>query len=288
MNQNINSGSAGRTPVSTVLGGYLALGLPFLVAGGLDGLRVLVLGLHLAALAFVWLVSTPPGGAARMARDWFPLLLIPLLYLELPLLMEGMPGPVVYHDPTIAALELSLFGAQPSFEWAGAWPWAPVSELLHASYFSYYAITYVPGMLLHSRQDAFDETMLAVVLAFLLCYVVFIVFPVQGPRYLGVPAGVPDGPVRGLVLAVLEGGSSRGAAFPSAHVSVAVVQTAMALRHQPRVGWVLLPVALGLAAGAVYGGFHYGIDALAGALVGLIAAAAARPLGARLKAHRAG
>ena len=109
------------------------------------------------------------------------------------------------------------------------------------------------------------------------------VFPVQGPRYIAPPAGVPDGLFRSLTLALLEGGSSRGAAFPSSHVSVAVAQTLLALRFQRRLGWVLVPVTTLLALGAVYGGFHYAVDVLVGAALGVVSAWLARPLGRALQ-----
>lgn len=268
--------------------------------GGTTPARLLVLLLHLVATVGLTATSSTPnrGRVVRVLGDWAPLLLVPLLYAELPLLMQGLPGPVRYHDPLIAGLEQRLFGAQPAYQWAGAWPWVPLSELLHACYFSYYPLIYAPPLLVYlgvsgaregdRRTGAFGETVTALVLSFLICFVVFIVFPVQGPRYLGVPAGVPDGPVRRLVLRVLQGASSRGAAFPSSHVSVAVTQAAMALRHQPRVGRWTSALALGLAAGAVYGGFHYGVDTLAGAAVGLLAALSARPLRRGLEGREAG
>jgi membrane-associated phospholipid phosphatase len=110
------------------------------------------------------------------------------------------------------------------------------------------------------------------------CYLIFVVWPVQGPRYLSPPIGVPTGPVRGLALTILEGGSSRGAAFPSSHVAVAVTQSLVMLRHRRALGAVVSAVTVALALGAVYGGFHYAVDALTGALVGAAAWAASGPL----------
>ena len=121
------------------------------------------------------------------------------------------------------------------------------------------------------NKDAFEKTVLAVMVSFFVCFLAFVAFPVQGPRYLGVPQGVPDGPVRRLVLSLLEAGSSRGAAFPSSHVAVATTQFVMVMRYQPRYGLLVFAISLGLAAGAVYGGFHYGVDVLAGAAVGTLA-----------------
>ena len=92
--------------------------------------------------------------------------------------------------------------------------------------------------------------------------------PYRGHVTSACPQGVPDGPVRRLVLALLEAGSSRGAAFPSSHVAVATTQFVMVVRYQPRLSFFVFAISLGLAAGAVYGGFHYAVDALAGVAVG--------------------
>ena len=118
-------------------------------------------------------------------------------------------------------------------------------------------------------------------ITFLGCYLVFIVFPVQGPRYLAeAPADIPSGPFRTLTLIVLDAGSSRGAAFPSSHMAVAVAQTLLTFRFQPKI--VARPMALlvtGLGVGAVYGGFHYATDMLAGAVAGVAAALAVSAAG---------
>ena len=63
--------------------------------------------------------------------------------------MEALPGPVRYHDPLITAWEEALFRGQPAFEWAGAWPFPLLSELLHGCYVSYYVLLYLPPLLLY-------------------------------------------------------------------------------------------------------------------------------------------
>ena len=73
---------------------------------------------------------------------------------------------------------------------------------------------------------------------------------------------------------ILAAGSSRGAAFPSSHMAVTVAQTVMAFRWQPKLGAILALVSLLVGVGAVYGGFHYGVDMIAGALLGLVVAGA--------------
>ena len=74
---------------------------------------------------------------------------------------------------------------------------------------------------------------------------------------------------------ILEGGSSKGTAFPSSHVAVVVAQALMALLYQRWTGWAIALLSGGLAMGAVYGGFHYAVDIVAGAGVGVAAYAIA-------------
>jgi|TARA_B100000959_G_scaffold31_1_gene48 membrane-associated phospholipid phosphatase len=42
------------------------------------------------------------------------------------------------------------------------------------------------------------------------------------------------------------------------------------LRYQPPIGILVTLISVGVGVGAVYGGFHYAIDMLAGAVVGLV------------------
>jgi membrane-associated phospholipid phosphatase len=83
---------------------------------------------------------------------------------------------------------------------------------------------------------------------------------------------------------ILERGSSRGAAFPSSHAAVAVAQSVVLLRLWPRLGAVVSVLTALLLVGAVHGGFHYGVDMIAGTLLG--AGVALLGLAARSPAHR--
>lgn len=231
---------------------------------------------------------------------WLPLVAVPALYAELPLVAAGLAGAATpfapMHDATVVRWELALFGpllgGSPSTVLAERAPWTALSELLHLAYLAYYAIIYVPPALLwweatRRREGAgaisaaarpraaYDASALTVLLAFVLCYVAFAVFPVQGPWYTwgtGGPRGLPlSGPVRTFVQGLLVAGSSRGTAFPSSHVAVSVAQAVALSRVAPRLAWAVGPTTALLALGAVYGGYHYGVDAIAGAVVGAAA-----------------
>lgn len=243
---------------------------------------ILALG-HLALLALALAVHRArprldrpgAGRAARVLADWYPLLAIPLLYSELDLLNRAV-WDGHYFDATILAIEQRIFGTQPSVTLARSAPWPALSEPLFAAYLSYYPIIYIPPLVLYlrGRRDAFLGMLAPLIATFLVHYVVFIYFPVQGPRYLfpAPPGPVGDGPVFRLAQSVLESGSSRGAAFPSSHMAVAVAQTVAAFRFLPRAAPLILVATIGLGFGAVLGGFHYATDMIAGAAAGVAVA----------------
>src|SRR2546426_11377486 len=101
---------------------------------------------------------------------------------------------------------------------------------------------------------------------FYICYVVFLFFPVAGPRYtfdLANNAATSVWPARATQW-LLDLGDSWGAAFPSSHVAAAVVAALCALRYWRPLGLLLTPLTVGLVLSVVYGQFHYAVDAVAG------------------------
>lgn len=239
---------------------------------------VLVAHIGGCILAIFLATRVAPNGSrptfVQALCDWAPLLAVPALYTELPTLIAGAGSR--FHDQLIQQWEAALFGASPAHAAAGRLPWTPLSELLHLGYLSYYVIIYAPPLWLYLRSERrqFNLTITALTVAFTACFVVFVYFPVAGPRYLwSAPPGIPDGPVRRLALWVLANGSSKGAAFPSSHVAVAITQSMMMLSHQRRAGLLISAASVLLALGAVYGGFHYGIDVLVGGATGVVIAA---------------
>jgi membrane-associated phospholipid phosphatase len=257
--------------------------------------RLGLLGLHLV-LALVILrqpvrLDRVPGGSRwwSPARDWLPLLVVPLFYWETPILMEAVHRGAVY-DPLVQAWEAAIFGGQPSQTLALRWPWLWLSETLHAAYLSYYFIVLAPPIALYlaGRRAAFRRVVFTVVVAILLHQAAFISFPVVGPRFL-FPA--PTGPLEGGLLyqlthRLLEAASSPGTAFPSSHVGVSVAVTIALFRERTRAApWVAALTTL-LAISTVYGGFHYAVDAVAGVGSGAVAALMAPTLRRRLRRCR--
>jgi hypothetical protein len=259
-----------------VLGGYLVFGAVLALwsaarGGGSTawgGPRVAV-AVYAALLVCLVLVIRSKGKFGEVIGDWLPLLALPVLYGAIP----GTAVAVGPFDATVQQWDRAIFGSDVARTFAGAAPWQPLSELLHAAYLSYYAIIYGPPLLIYLRGDreAFRRMVLAFTIAMVACFAIFCVVPVEGPRYAWPPpAGVPDGMFRRLVTAILEGGSSRGTAFPSSHQAIAVVMGLSSMNWDRRLGLPVVASSVLLGLGAVYGGFHYAVDMMAGGLVALI------------------
>jgi membrane-associated phospholipid phosphatase len=229
------------------------------------------LAAHLAVLLLGALVLGSAGPMLRPLRDWLPLVCGPFLYVELRWLIAGVGRP--HADVIVQGWERALFPGTPAATWAAAMPIRWASEALHLAYASYYLLVYLPPVILYARgrRGDYATTLLALTVVYALCFAAYLFFPVDGPRFLVGPAAAPDGPIRAFVLQLLEAGSSRGTAFPSSHVAASVVASLCALRVQRAVGIVVALLTVGLALATVYGGFHYAVDALAGAIVGVVA-----------------
>jgi membrane-associated phospholipid phosphatase len=250
---------------------------------------MLLLEIGPAPIAVHWVSGRSPR-LTRVIGDWYVLALVPALYSELAMLNVAVHGGK-YFDDIILHWEAQLFGGQPSHEFAAALPNLALSEFLHFAYISYYLIIYGPFLMLYlrGRTDAHQRAAFTVMLTFFAHYVFFIFFPVQGPRYL-FPAPTGDmaaGPMYNLAHQILEAGSSRGAAFPSSHVGVAFAQTAMSFLFLKRWSPILVLLSTGLAVGAVYGGFHYATDVVAGFLFAMLLVALAYPIASRLAKQHA-
>jgi membrane-associated phospholipid phosphatase len=258
-------GLAGALPTA-----FLAVTTPAMARYARDFGDWVPLGAHALVLLAASAVLFSRSRALRPLRDWLPLAVGPFVYVALRWLIAGVGRP--HADALVRQWEQSLLPGNPSATWAPTMPSLALSELLHFAYASYYLLIYVPPAILYLRacRREFARTVLALAIVYGVCFVTYLLFPVDGPRFIIGPAAAPGGPVREAVLHLLATGSSRGTAFPSSHVAASVVATLCALRVQRPVGLIVGILTVGLTLGTVYGGFHYGVDALAGLMVGAV------------------
>ncbi|MFI5236163.1 MAG: phosphatase PAP2 family protein [Gemmatimonadales bacterium] len=227
---------------------------------------------HLLILPLVWLVRRDGlGRFGHFVAEVYPIVLIAGLYTALDVL-QG-PGLPPVHDALIQRLEQRLFGMQPSRDWWRAHPSLFWSTVLHGAYLCYYVIVPLPVLWFWFRGEltALRRVVLCEMSVFVFCYLWFVFFPVAGPYYeFARPTGAFVQTVTArMVYGALASGSSYGAAFPSSHVAATTAATLAAWAGDRRLGAAMaLPAAL-LAIATVYCQMHYGIDAIAGLVVGI-------------------
>jgi len=225
---------------------------------------------HLLMTALICLAprARARGGAARFWGEWYAMFLLAGLYGEVGVLTSHAG---LHNDALIQRAEVFVFGSEVSYRWIREMPVVWFSWFVHWCYLSYYAMLFASpaGLWIVGKRLAARQTIFAIVVTFFVCYVIFLFFPVAGPRYAFALAHNPATEVTPARLAqwLLDRGDSWGAAFPSSHVAASVVATGMAWRHWRVLGLVLAPFTIGLVLAVVYGQFHYAVDALSGLMV---------------------
>lgn len=270
------------------LGSAQPADLLFLAYVGISGLLILAFGWqltwplwlgltvsHLAMLAIgVWWSgrTAKHPSVAGFLRDSYPLLFIGFLYWELRYLALLFSSG--YNDPIVLRWEEALFGEQLAMTLSQRLPYLWLSETMHFFYASYWYLLLAALIALYLRRRfaGFRQLVFAELVVYFGCYIIFTFFPVAGPHYQFPVIGghLSEGFLYQLVHWVLEDGGSKGAAFPSSHVAVAVAISLVTWRYDRVVWLVTLPFVVGLTISTVYGRFHYGIDAAAGILAAVI------------------
>lgn len=285
---------AAAQPTDIVFIGYVSLsGLAVAFFGWRlsSGLWVVLTASHIALIAIaLWFAARPTHypSVGGIIRDVYPLFAIVFLYWELRYLALLFSSG--YNDALILRFEETLFGEQLAMTFSQRFPSIWLSELMHFFYGLYWVLLPLAVALLYVRRrpQGARELIYVELVVFFGCYLVFLFFPVQGPHYEFPLIGPPlaDGPMYTFVHWVLEDGGSKGAAFPSSHVAVAVAILLVTWRQDRVVWWMMLPFVIGLTIGTVYGRFHYGIDAASGVVAALVLYGVARYLSRWLDGRR--
>ena len=236
------------------------------------GKATLLAVVHLFAAGLPLLIgrlSWDRGFGSRLLRtlhEVYPLLLLPVFWLELDPLIRTLHGTT--RDAAIMALDRAVFGLHLDQVWIRAMPQAWFSELMHFSYWIYLPLIFTPPIVMALRRDAvgFQDVTLRLLATYVGCYVVYLVFPTVGPKVFGVLfEGANDGFFLGLVARAHETGNVYGAAFPSSHVAGAVTVAWLGWRWFSPTAAVLLSLqAGGVLMSTVYTQNHYAVDSLAG------------------------
>lgn len=236
-------------------------------------------GVTLLTLAMALTVDDKSGRWRALIRLGYLAVLFTFFYRNtgglMDLLYDG------FLDDQVVRFEAAVFGTNPTIYFdqnlLGTW----INEIMSFSYFSYYFMipVFLVAVFLRGDYEVLKQSLTAISLTFFASYLLFILYPVEGPRWYFAEEYLNsiEGPLfRPLVEYVINNGAVRGGAMPSSHTGVAIVILMFCFRFYRRAAWWMLPLVVGLAAGTVWGRFHYVSDVIVGAAIAIVATVLAR------------
>lgn len=202
-------------------------------------------------------------------------------------------------DHIFARYEQSIFGFQPSLQFAKEFSSPVVSELMCLGYASYYPmIAFVTLYYFVCKYEQFGRASFIILTSFFLYYIIYIAVPVAGPQFYYEAVGLEeisrgsfpdighyfadhqealmtpgwsDGFFFDMVRQAHEAGERPTAAFPSSHVGVSTILMLLAwAARSKRLLLGLLPFYVLLCLSTVYIYAHYAIDVFAGWLSAVV------------------
>jgi len=177
-------------------------------------------------------------------------------------------------DWMVHGIELKVLGGDPAFfmqRYLEIW----LNEIMSFGYFSYYLQfpIAVALFILLKKQKSLEKIILASSVTFYICYIIFILYPVTGPRfYLEDIYYLPIvGPIfTPLVRKIVDFGGHYGAAMPSSHCAIALVIAWRISKDIPKLAIPAIVMLILLCASTVYGRFHYLTDVFFGLIIGAL------------------
>jgi membrane-associated phospholipid phosphatase len=270
----INRDEAGFRPLDIALISYILfeLAIVLLFMTGRPG-WIFFFGFYIAAGCLAFMVSmNPMRGSWRLLRLIYPIIIMILLYEALNFQIY-----LIQHhsfDNQIYTMETAIFGFDISFaaqRYMEIW----LNEVMNFLYIFYYLFIPVAIFILAKRRlwNSLEKMILSACLTFFACYIIFLFYPVVGPRYY--LASIYYLPMIGpiftpLAQKIVNSGGLHGGAMPSSHCAVALVAVWFLFRELKYTRVFLLSLYIMLCVSTIYGRYHYVSDVFAGIIIGFL------------------
>jgi membrane-associated phospholipid phosphatase len=215
------------------------------------------------------------GIAWEFAHDWLPgIVFFTSVFEEVALLSLALVPH--WQSGYIAGFEQVLFGTTPAF-WLQTHLPAWSQEFLEFGYFAFYPLYLIVGLALWMSRNrsafrfGFRRMTDALTVGYAICYTAYLLWPTQSPHHAeGITAPASGDPFYRLVHLIQGNAGVHGNAFPSAHIMLAFVVLVFVWRYSPHVAPVLLAINILMCLGAIYDGYHWTSDIIAGAILGTV------------------
>jgi membrane-associated phospholipid phosphatase len=206
-----------------------------------------------------------------LIRSIYPLFFLGYLYKETGYLNNILFD---YFDPWFVKAEQFLWGMQPSLEFSRLFPERWFSELMNFGYFFYYFLTFGTAIAIYFyNRNKTDQVVFIITTSFLIYYLFFSLFPVEGPQFYFPPeqARTVDGYLFSYLVKIAQDfGETQTGAFPSSHVGLSVVFLILSYKYARKVFYLIIVPVILLWFATVYIKAHYLIDSLCGFPSGLL------------------
>ena len=178
-------------------------------------------------------------------------------------------------DRFFSGLDQAIFGFQPAKEFFKALPdLRIIDELFFFAYFAFYAMMTIGWWVLYLRGKKAEAARAFFITtgAFAILYLFYSFFPVQGPKYYfpelyrNYRQNFSGYFFTSFMTKTFSTMNLAGAAFPSSHVAIATIVTALNLKYNKVLGFIFLPVTAVLYFSTVYIYAHYAVDVMGGVL----------------------
>jgi membrane-associated phospholipid phosphatase len=213
----------------------------------------------------------PQKNFFRILRTFYPVPFFLFVWEELGVLVRMIYGSYWATDIIIHWDKL-LFGVHPTV-WIQKFyqPW--LNELMsffYLGYYTYFVILPLALYLAKKRQYVFAVFSVAT-FTYFSNFIFAYLLPAVGPQHSPMLQSLQTHQITGYFLTKISQiiqatGGIAGAAFPSSHVSGAMVWAFLAIRYFRKMGYVMLPISLGVAVAAIYLGLHHALDSVFGVM----------------------
>jgi membrane-associated phospholipid phosphatase len=235
--------------------------------------RLIITSVSVALVAAIWITAST---APSFVRDWAP-----FLYVSVGYYLTGF----LFVAPS-AALEAWLL------KWDHRWFGDPTTRFAHWPWWlvAYLDVVYtlcfllLPGgfaaLALTGHSDRANRYWTMVLAADLGAFAPLSFFQTRPPWALEPAPTLSASRIHRLASYVVKRGTTGVNTFPSGHVAVTIAVAVGVISSLPVTGAILLGVAASIGVACVVGRYHYAVDVLAGAALGVVVCIVVTILGA--------
>ncbi len=188
----------------------------------------------------------------------------------------------VFFDRAFLTIENAIFPVHPTI-WLQQFDNPFLVEWMMFGYVFYLLLIPITASWLYFRNKKAESNhlVLSLMITFFLCYIGFILLPVEGPRFAikDQYSVIFHGYLfKSLADLIERNAMLHGGCFPSAHCAAATVMLLLSFKYDKKLFYWICPIIITLYISTVYGRYHYPLDVIGGMITAVIGIRLSYPL----------